>query len=387
MPARLEVGEMGRPPRILISGGGTGGHVFPAIAIADALKARLPAANILFVGARGKLEMQAVPQAGYPIKGLWISGFDRHSSRNNLLFPFKVLRSIWDALVIVSRFRPDVVVGVGGYASGPALFASILLGRPVLLQEQNSHAGITNRLLARFSRRIGVAFPDMDLVFPAHKTVLVGNPVRQALYPKHLPNREEACLRLGLDPTKQVIFVAGGSMGAASINRALLSGTGLIAAHPKVQILWQCGRNYADACLESDTGKLPHVKVLPFVEDMGAAYQAANLLVCRAGALTLAEICLLGKPALLVPSPNVAEDHQTRNALSLQQNAAAVMLADHSLSAQLLPEMYRLVSDNDCLQEIGRNARQLGFPDAAEKMAELIVDSIPSINRTALWIH
>jgi UDP-N-acetylglucosamine--N-acetylmuramyl-(pentapeptide) pyrophosphoryl-undecaprenol N-acetylglucosamine transferase len=364
-------------PRILISGGGTGGHVFPAIAIADAIKVQFPNAAILFVGAQEKLEMQAVPKAGYPIKGLWISGFDRSFSKRNLLFPVKVMNSIWQSFSILSRFKPDVVVGVGGYASGPALFAASLLKIPVVIQEQNSFAGVTNKILARFARKICVAFPDMEVVFPKEKLVLTGNPVRKSLYPSNRPLKADACKYFNLDPSKKVVFVAGGSMGARTINQAIINGKDSIQSHSDIQFIWQCGKLYATACLESESGKLDHVKVCPFIEDMSMAYQAADLIVCRAGALSIAEICLLGKPAILVPSPNVAEDHQTKNALSLQQNAAALTIKDKDASVELLSEIYKLIDNKDWLDALGRNASRLGFPDATEKLAEIILQYVP----------
>lgn len=370
-------------PRILISGGGTGGHVFPAIAIADAIKVKFPETDILFVGAQEKLEMQAVPKAGYPIKGLWISGFDRSFGTKNILFPIKVVHSIWQAISIIYRFKPDVVVGVGGYASGPALIAAVLLRIPTVIQEQNSYAGVTNKILAKFTDKIGVAFPDMDLVFPAKKMVLIGNPVRNALYPLQLPDRASACHYFKVDPSKKIVFVAGGSMGARTLNNAMISGKDLLRANQEVQFIWQCGKFYASICEESESGKLSQVRVIPFIDNMSMAYQAADLVVCRAGALTIAEICLLGKPSILIPSPNVAEDHQTKNALSLQQNAAAMTLKDDHVKNELLPEIFKLVHDEDCLVALGRNALRLGFPDAAEKLADLIFQFVPSDKKKA----
>lgn len=364
-------------PRILISGGGTGGHVFPAIAIADAVKTSVPQAEILFVGAQGKLEMQAVPKAGYPIKGLWIAGFDRSFSLRNLLFPFKVMNSVWESLAILYRFKPDVVVGVGGYASGPALFAAALLNIPMVIQEQNSFAGVTNKILARFARKICVAFPDMDAVFPINKLVLTGNPVRNTLYPSNLPAKNEACAYFKLDASKKVVFFAGGSMGAKTINQAIIQGVEWIKSHPEIQIIWQCGKYYAKLCQESEAGILNQVSIMPFIDDMRMAYQAADLVVCRAGALTIAELCLLGKPAILVPSPNVAEDHQSKNALSLQQNAAAITVKDLDAVNNLLPEVYKLIDNVECLEALGRNAKRLGFPDASEKLAEIILQYVP----------
>lgn len=364
-------------PRILISGGGTGGHVFPAIAIADAIKMKYPEATILFVGAQEKLEMVAVPKAGYPIKGLWISGFDRSLSTRNFLFPVKVVNSIWQSFSILSRFKPDVVVGVGGYASGPALFAASLLKIPAVIQEQNSYAGVTNKILAAFAKKICVAFPDMEAVFPVEKLVLTGNPVRKNLYPSNLPSKEVACKFFDLDPSKKVVFVAGGSMGARTINQAIIEGKDLIQTYPDIQFIWQCGKFYAESCQNSESGKMRHVKVMPFIEDMAMAYQAADLIVSRAGALTIAEICLLGKPALLVPSPNVAEDHQTKNALSLQQNAAALTINDKDAKQDLLPEIFKHIENNDCLEALGRNARRMGFPDASEKLADIILQYVP----------
>lgn len=370
-------------PRILISGGGTGGHVFPAIAIADAIKVKYPQSDILFVGAQEKLEMQAVPKAGYPIKGLWISGFDRSSGAKNILFPIKVVHSIWKAISILHRFKPDVVVGVGGYASGPALFAAVLLRIPTVIQEQNSFAGVTNKILAKFADKIAVAFPDMDLVFPVKKLVLTGNPVRNSLYPSQLPDKAQACQYFKMDPTKKIVFVAGGSMGARTLNNAMIFGKDLLLANQDVQFIWQCGKFYASLCIDSESASLPQISVMPFIEDMAMAYQAADLVVCRAGALTIAEICLLGKPSILIPSPNVAEDHQTKNALSLQQNAAALTIKDNQVKNDLLPEIFKLVKDEECLGALGRNALRLGFPHAAEKLADIILQFVPSDKKKA----
>jgi UDP-N-acetylglucosamine--N-acetylmuramyl-(pentapeptide) pyrophosphoryl-undecaprenol N-acetylglucosamine transferase len=377
MSPQNKINSENKYPRILISGGGTGGHVFPAIAIADAIKAFAPKTDILFVGAQEKLEMQAVPKAGYPIKGLWISGFDRSFSARNLLFPIKVIHSVWESIAILKRHKPDVVVGVGGYASGPALFAAVLLNIPLIIQEQNSFAGVTNKILARFAKKICVAFPDMEVVFPIEKLVLTGNPVRKSLYPANLPSKDVARAYFKLDASKKVVFFAGGSLGARTINQAIIQGYDLINAHPEIQFIWQCGKYYEQGCRESEAGNLGHVNLLPFIEDMRMAYQAADLVVCRAGALTIAELCLLGKPAILVPSPNVAEDHQSKNAFSLHQNAAAITVKDIDAISHLLPEVYKLVENVDCLDALGRNAKRLGYPDASDKLAEIVLQYVP----------
>ncbi len=354
--------------RVLISGGGTGGHIFPAIAIADAIREKAPDAEILFVGAKGKMEMEKVPKAGYPIEGLWISGFHRSLDWRNLLFPIKLISSMWKAAAIVRRFKPDVAVGVGGYASGPILRVASRSGIPCLIQEQNSYAGVTNRLLAAKVSRICVAYDQMERYFPKEKIVLTGNPVRRDLRDAQ-PDKAEAARYYDLTPGVPVIFVFGGSLGALRLNEAMAANAALLARHPEVQVLWQAGSLYYERFKESDTAKLNNVRIRPFIERMDLAYALADVAICRAGALTISELCLLGQPAILVPSPNVAEDHQTKNAKALANHNAALMISDNEAAEKMIVEALRLLDDKAQLKALSDNARKLAHPDAAAQIA------------------
>ena len=311
--------------KVIISGGGTGGHIFPAISIANAIKENHPDAQILFVGALGRMEMQRVPAAGYDIKGLPICGFDRKHLLNN----FKVLYKIWKsqrmAKKILREFRPDVAVGVGGYASGPTLNTAASMGIPCLIQEQNSFAGVTNKLLAKKAQKICVAYEGMERFFPAEKIMLTGNPVRQSLLHCDL-SHSEAVSSFGLDPTLPVALIIGGSLGARTINNSVLAHLDDIRA-TRVQFVWQTGSYYHAEILRqlAEKGCPANLKVMDFISDMGAAYRAADLVISRAGASSISELCLLGKPSILVPSPNVAEDHQTHNAMALVRREAALI--------------------------------------------------------------
>ncbi len=352
----------------MISGGGTGGHVFPAIAIADAIKERVPSAEILFVGAEGKIEMEKVPKAGYPIKGLWISGLHRKLDWRNLLFPAKLISSLLRAWSIVRDFDPDVVVGVGGFASGPVLEVATRMGIPSLIQEQNSYAGMTNKLVANRVARICVAYDRMERYFPADRLVLTGNPVRKDLQDlKASP--EEGLRHFGLESGKPVIMVFGGSLGALSINEAMAANAGLLEAHPEVQVLWQAGKLYYERYRDGATASLPNVQVVPFIDRMDLAYAMADVIACRAGALTISELCLVGKPAILIPSPNVAEDHQTKNAQALAEKDAAILLPDSEAAARIITLALELLGDEDRQQTLARNIRALAKPEAADAIA------------------
>jgi UDP-N-acetylglucosamine--N-acetylmuramyl-(pentapeptide) pyrophosphoryl-undecaprenol N-acetylglucosamine transferase len=357
--------------KIIISGGGSGGHIFPAIAIAEALQARRPEAELLFVGALGRMEMEKVPQAGYRIEGLWISGLQRRLTADNLSFPFKVLSSLWKAGRLLREFRPDVAVGTGGYASGPLLYMAARRGIPTLIQEQNAYAGLTNKLLARRVDRICVAFPEMERYFPAEKLVLTGNPVR-SVFQGTPPDRAAAAAHFGLDPARPTLLIVGGSQGAGTLNEAIANATEPIR-QMGLQVLWQCGAYYADRYRDGASAQLPTVRLLPFVDRMDLAYAAADLVACRSGALTLAELCLLGKPSVLVPSPNVAEDHQTTNARALADRGAAVLLPDDRAVAELLPTVEQLLAAPDRLARVGAAARELAQPDAAATIAEEVL--------------
>lgn len=360
--------------RVIISGGGTGGHIFPAISIANEIRSKRPDAEILFVGAEGRMEMQRVPAAGYEIKGLPIAGFDRKRLWRNFGVLLKIWKSKRIARRIVSNFSPHVAVGVGGYASGPTLSVCEDLGIPTLLQEQNSYAGITNKLLAKRAKQICVAYEGMERFFPKERILLTGNPVRQALLSSSL-HRSEAFRSLGLDEGKRTILIIGGSLGARTLNEAVLSHLATIAATEDVQILWQTGKFYAAEIAQrlQQTTCPSNLIVTEFVSDMAAAYAVADLVVSRAGASSISELCLLGKPSILVPSPNVAEDHQTHNAMALVKQEAAMLVKDAEALTQLLPTAIQLVRNTSRLQEIGKQAIKLGKPNAASDIADAVI--------------
>lgn len=363
---------MSKELRVIISGGGTGGHIFPAVSIANAVKALRPDAKILFVGALGRMEMQRVPAAGYEIKGLPICGFDR----KNLLKNVKVLYKIWKsqrmAKQIIKEFKPQVAVGVGGYASGPTLNKAAAMGIPCLIQEQNSYAGVTNKLLAKKAEKICVAYEGMERFFPAEKIILTGNPVRQALLNTTI-SREEALKSLGLDPAKKTILLVGGSLGARTINESVLQHLDLVRSSD-VQFFWQTGKYYSAAIAEQLKGQdIPNLKVADFITDMGVAYKAADLVISRAGASSISEFCLIGKPVILVPSPNVAEDHQTKNALALANKDAAIYVKDAEAPAMLLELAIKTVNDEAKLKSLSKNVLKLALPDSAEIIAKEVI--------------
>ena len=358
--------------RVIISGGGTGGHIFPAVSIANAVKALRPDAKILFVGALGRMEMQRVPAAGYEIKGLPICGFDR----KNLLKNFKVLYKIWKsqrmAKQIIKDFQPQVAVGVGGYASGPTLNKAAAMGIPCLIQEQNSYAGVTNKLLAKKAEKICVAYEGMERFVPAEKIILTGNPVRQALLDTTV-SHEDAVKSFGLDPTKKTILLVGGSLGAKTINDSVLQHLDLVKSSD-VQFIWQTGKYYSAAIAEQLKGQdIPNLKVTDFISDMGAAYKAADLVISRAGASSISEFCLIGKPVILVPSPNVAEDHQTKNALALSTRDAAIYVKDAEAPATLLELALKTVNDDAKLKSLSENVLRLALPNSAEIIAKEVI--------------
>jgi UDP-N-acetylglucosamine--N-acetylmuramyl-(pentapeptide) pyrophosphoryl-undecaprenol N-acetylglucosamine transferase len=358
--------------RVIISGGGTGGHIFPAVSIANAIKVIRPDAKILFVGALGRMEMQRVPAAGYEIKGLPICGFDR----KNLLKNVKVLYKIWQsqrmAKQIIKDFKPQVAVGVGGYASGPTLNKAAAMGIPCLIQEQNSYAGVTNKLLAKKAAKICVAYEGMERFFPADKIILTGNPVRQALLDTTI-TREDAIKGLGLNPSKKVILLVGGSLGARTINESVLQHLDIVKASD-VQFIWQTGKFYSEEIAKRLQGEdLPNLKVTDFITDMGTAYKAADLVISRAGASSISEFCLIGKPVILVPSPNVAEDHQTKNALALANRDAAIYVKDAEAPATLLELAVKTVNDEEKLKSLSENVLKLALPDSADIIAKEVI--------------
>lgn len=363
---------MNRPLRIMITGGGTGGHVFPAIAIADAIRRERPDTVFLFVGAEGKMEMERVPKAGYPIEGLNIAGFQRGFSwtslRRNLSFPFKLFSSSLKAKRLVRRFNPDVVIGTGGYASGPVMRAAQQQDVPTLIQEQNSYAGVTNRLLAKKASRICVAYDGMEKYFPADKIVFTGNPVRQdILNVQH--KRAEGFEHYGLDPSKKTIAVIGGSLGARTLNQTLAANTGWLSQNTGIQVLWQCGRFYEYEYSNCKTARLPNVVIRPFIDRMDLLYAAADVIISRAGALSVSELCLVGKPAILVPSPNVAEDHQTKNALALLEKGAARLIRDADAIEKLLPEALMVLQNEALSFGLAESISQLGRRNSADAIA------------------
>ncbi|MFY0674157.1 MAG: undecaprenyldiphospho-muramoylpentapeptide beta-N-acetylglucosaminyltransferase [Bacteroidia bacterium] len=358
---------------MVISGGGTGGHLFPAIAIAQRVKELSPNSEVLFVGAKGKIEMDKVPQYGFDIKGLWISGFYRGQMLRNLNLPFKLISSLLKSFGIVRKFKPQIAVGVGGYASGALLFAAGRKGVPTLLQEQNSYPGVTNKLLASKAKKICVAFPGMEKYFEKNKLVETGNPIRSNI--KKL-SKESAAEQLGFAPKKPVILVIGGSLGARTINNAIEKNLDLLI-NSGVQMLWQCGKIYLDGLKERIGNKLPpQIQLTDFINDMDVAYGSADLVISRAGALSISELTFLNKPSVLVPSPNVAEDHQTKNAQVLAENGAAELIEDAKAEVALIPRSLELVKENDKLAQMSHKAAELAKPNAADEIAKQIFELV-----------
>lgn len=362
--------------KVMISGGGTGGHIFPALSIAQAIRMRHPEAEILFVGAEGRMEMEKVPAAGFRIVGLPVRGFDRSHLWKNI----KVLWDLWVSLrkarTLINDFQPDAAVGVGGYASGPLLKAAASKGIPTLIQEQNSYAGVTNKLLAANARSICVAYPHMDRYFPADKIVLTGNPVRQDLLQTYDRMREDAIQRYGLDPSKKTLLVFGGSLGARSLNEGMLAGLESLRVNKGVQVIWQTGSYYYKSLMEQLKDRLPeNVHMHEFLYDMQMAYAAADLIVSRAGAGSISELSLLSKAVILVPSPNVAEDHQTKNARTLVQEEAAVLLTDAEARVRLVETAIPLIQQPEVLETLKKKIHTLAMPDAANR----IVDELEKI--------
>lgn len=358
--------------RIIISGGGTGGHIFPAVSIANAIKAAYPEAKILFVGALGRMEMQRVPDAGYEIKGLPICGFDRKHLLKNISVLFKIWKSQRMAKKIIKDFKPMAAVGVGGYASGPTLNVCASKGIPCLIQEQNSYAGVTNKLLAKKADKICVAYEGMERFFPAERIIMTGNPVRQNVLDNTM-TKQEARQQFGLQPDKKTILLVGGSLGARTINESVLSHLEAIGKS-EVQFIWQTGKYYNADIQEQLKGKdIPNLKVMDFISDMGAAYRAADLVISRAGASSISEFCLIGKPVILVPSPNVAEDHQTKNAMALVNKDAAVYVKDSEAPNLLIDKAISIVGDEAKLSSLSENIKKLGFKNSADVIADEVV--------------
>ena len=368
--------EIKEPYRIIISGGGTGGHIYPAIAIANAFKERFEDAEILFVGAEGKMEMQKVPEAGYKIEGLWISGLQRRLTFDNLSFPFKVWSSLLRSRKIMKRFKPHAVVGVGGYASGPLLRVAVKRNVPAVIQEQNSYAGLTNKLLAKKVRKVCVAYPNMEQFFPAEKVRLTGNPVRKDIADL-VGKKEKALEHFGFNAAQPVLMVLGGSLGARTLNDSMIENMQqLIDA--KVQVIWQSGRFYFEEMKQklAQFEGTESIRLFEFLKEMDLAYAAADVVISRAGALSVSELSIAGKPTVFVPSPNVAEDHQTKNAKAMVDNGAAVLVKDVDARKVLINEALALINDNDRKARLSENIKALAKPNAANEIVDEIVELI-----------
>ncbi len=360
---------------VLVSGGGTGGHIFPALSIANEVRRRHPDAKILFVGAEGRMEMEKVPAAGYNIIGLPVSGFDRKHLLRNFKVVARLFKSMGLARKILKDFKPDIAIGVGGYASGPMLKEAQKQGIPTLLQEQNSYAGVTNKLLAAKADCICVAYEGMERFFPKDKIVLTGNPVRRNLL-ECGATPEQARQAMGMDPNKKTILIIGGSLGARSINNAIIDGLAKLGEAYGIQVIWQTGKIYDQRCREAlEASGVKNVSQMAFISNMDMAYRAADLVVSRAGASSISELQLLGKAAILVPSPNVAEDHQTKNALALSTRDAAILVTDSDAASQLIDTMLATIGDSTKIADLGSNVLKMALRDAAEH----IVDEVEKI--------
>lgn len=361
-----------RAPRLIVSGGGTGGHIFPAIAIADAFKRHHPDAEILFVGAKGRMEMDRVPKAGYPIEGLWISGFKRELSLDNLSFPFKLISSLWKAKRILKKFKPDVVVGVGGFASGPTMRKATSLGIPVVIQEQNSFPGVTNKIVAPKAAKICVAYDNMERWFPKDKIVLTGNPLRNNVVATE-GKREEGAKFFGLDPEKPIILLVGGSQGALGINKGISAKLAMFK-DVDYQLIWQTGKFYIDQAQKEikELGLEDKVKPTVFIDRMDLAYACANVVISRAGAMSISELSLVKKAVVFVPLPTAAEDHQTKNAQSLADKDAAIVVKNSETPEKLLPTVFDLLKDEEKIRTMEENIAKFARPNAAEDIVNEI---------------
>ena len=355
--------------RFIISGGGTGGHIFPAIAIADELKRRLPDAEILFVGAKDRMEMQKVPQAGYPIEGLWISGLQRKLSWQNLLFPLKFISSLLKSRSIIKRFKPDAVIGTGGFASGAVVKVAGQMGIPTFIQEQNSYAGITNKMLAKNAHKICVAYDAMEQFFPKEKIVKTGNPIRDGLL-NIAQYRSEGLSYFHLDSQRKTLLVLGGSLGARRINQLIEQQLPLFE-QLGVQVLWQCGKLYYEEYKKYNSEQ---VRVLAFIDRMELAYAAADVIISRAGASSVSELCVVGKPVIFIPSPNVAEDHQTKNALAIADKQAAILLRESELNEQFANTFSKLIADEAQQEALSAHIKALAQPNATKDIVNLILN-------------
>ncbi|WP_369752514.1 undecaprenyldiphospho-muramoylpentapeptide beta-N-acetylglucosaminyltransferase [Flavobacterium sp. WC2409] len=357
--------------KFILSGGGTGGHIYPAIAIANELKMHFPNAEFLFVGAKDKMEMQKVPQAGYNIKGLWIAGLQRQINLKNAMFPFKLVDSLWKSRMILKDFKPDVVIGTGGFASGPLLHVANTMGIPTVIQEQNSYPGITNKLLSKKASAICVAYENLERFFPKEKMVFTGNPVRQDLIDIE-SKRGDAIEYFNLDPNKKTLLVLGGSLGARRMNQLIEKELDKIVSQ-NVQIIWQCGKLYYEDYKKYNT---ENVQVVSFIERMDFVYAAADIIISRAGASSVSELCIVGKPVLFIPSPNVAEDHQTKNAKAIVDKKGALLLKESDLDSQFSLVFEALLKDEGKQKQLSENIKQLAMPEATKQIADEIVKLI-----------
>lgn len=360
--------------KFIISGGGTGGHIYPAIAIANELKARFHDAEFLFVGANDKMEMHKVPQAGYPIEGLWIAGIQRKLTFQNMMFPFKLLSSLWKSKQIIKKFKPDVVIGTGGFASGPLLQMANSQKIPTLIQEQNSYPGITNKLLSKKARVICVAYENLERFFPKEKIVLTGNPVRSDLLDV-ATKRDEAIDYYQLDKNKKTLLILGGSLGARRINQ-LIEHEFQYILNQNIQIIWQCGKLYSDTYKKYSNKQ--NLQVLDFIDRMDLVYAVADFIISRAGASSVSELCLVGKPTIFIPSPNVAEDHQTKNAQAIAAKNGAILLKESELEAQFQTVFSDLVANEKKQIELGQNIKMLAKPNATKEIVEEIIKLVES---------
>ena len=355
--------------KFILSGGGTGGHIYPAIAIADELKSRFPEAEILFVGANDKMEMQKVPQAGYAIKGLWIAGLQRKLSFQNIIFPVKLITSLLKARTIIKEFKPDVVIGTGGFASGPLLQVAGIAGILTVIQEQNSYPGITNKLLSKKADKICVAYENLERFFPKNKIIITGNPIRQDLI--NIENkREEAIAYFKLDATKKTLLVLGGSLGSRRINQLIAKEIIAVSAQ-NIQVIWQCGKFYFEEYKHFNTNE--NIQVLSFIDRMDLVYAAADFVISRAGASSVSELCAVGKPVLFIPSPNVAEDHQTKNAQAIVDKKGAIMISEKELDTQFNTVFNNLISNENWQKELSENIKKLAKVNATHDIVDEIV--------------
>ncbi len=355
--------------KFIVSGGGTGGHIYPAIAIANELKSRFPDAEFLFVGAKDKMEMQKVPQAGYKIEGLWIAGLQRKLTVQNMMFPFKLISSLWKSRQIINKFKPDVVIGTGGFASGPLLQVANSRNIPTVVQEQNSYPGITNKLLSKKANKICVAYENLERFFPKEKIVLTGNPVREDLLNIDA-KRNEAITHFNLDANKKTLLVLGGSLGARRINQLIEKEIYNIVSKD-IQVIWQCGKFYINEYKHFSDGK--NVQVLDFIDRMDLVYAAADFVISRAGASSVSELCLVGKPTIFIPSPNVAEDHQTKNAKAIVDKNGAILLKETELDEKFETVFSDLITNEKLQKELSENIKKLGKPNATKDIVDEVI--------------